>query len=86
MATIILDTAVGDPWIDAISQLEVKMEAIQARGRVKASKDLGDVAQALGIVVSSIILFNYCLNIFGIRQRPNYGHFSWLYYNPFERT
>ncbi len=55
LATTLLDTNVGEPWIDAVAQLEARMGSIQTRGRVKASKDLGDVAQALGIVVSAWI-------------------------------
>lgn len=52
LATTILDTNVGEPWVEAITQLEARMASIKARGRVKASKDLGEVAHALGIVVS----------------------------------
>ena len=51
LATLLLDTNVGEPWIEAVVQFEAKLDAIKARGRVKASKDLGEVAQALGIVV-----------------------------------
>lgn len=42
--------------MDAVAQLEARIGSIQTRGRVKASKDLGDVAQALGIVVSTTTL------------------------------
>jgi hypothetical protein len=78
LATLILDTNVGEPWIDAIAQFEAKIGAIKARGRVKASKDLGDVAQALRIVVS--VLFElYCKNnlryVVDHRWPQNYGHF-----------
>ena len=55
LATTILDASVGESWIDAVAQLEARLSSIKARGRVKASKDLGDVAQALGIVVSKLI-------------------------------
>jgi vacuolar protein sorting-associated protein 52 len=54
LATTILDANVGESWIDAIAQLEARLSSIKARGRVKASKDLGEVAQALGIVVSKL--------------------------------
>lgn len=53
LATTLLDTNVGEPWIDAVAQLEARLGSIQTRGRVKASKDLGDVAQALGIVAAT---------------------------------
>jgi hypothetical protein len=54
---------VGEPWIDAVGQFEAKIGAIKARGRVKASKDLGEVAQALGIVVSALSEQNYNNNL-----------------------
>ncbi|KAG8810652.1 hypothetical protein FRC17_002845 [Serendipita sp. 399] len=53
LATLLLDTNVGEPWIEAIAQFEKIFDAIKARGRVKASKDLSEVAQALGIVVAT---------------------------------
>ena len=51
LATLLLDTAVGEPWIDAVGQLEIRLQSIKARGRVKASRDLGEIAEALRIVV-----------------------------------
>ncbi|CCA73324.1 related to SAC2 protein [Serendipita indica DSM 11827] len=53
LATLLLDTNVGEPWIEAVAQFEEKLDAIKSRGRVKASKDLGEVAQALGIVIGT---------------------------------
>lgn len=51
LATLLLDTAVGEPWIDAVGQLEIRLQSIKARGRVRASRDLGEIAEALRIVV-----------------------------------
>jgi len=51
LATLLLDTPVGEPWIDAVGQLETRLQSINARGRVKASRDLGEIAEALRIVV-----------------------------------
>jgi len=52
-ATLLLDTPVGEPWIDAVGQLETRLQSIKARGRVKASRDLMEIAEALRIVVRS---------------------------------
>jgi hypothetical protein len=51
LATLLLDTPVGEPWIEAVSQLETRLQSIKARGRVKASRDLMEIAEALRIVV-----------------------------------
>lgn len=51
LATLLLDTPVGEPWIDAVGQLETRLQSIKARGRVKASRDLIEIAEALRIVV-----------------------------------
>jgi len=51
LATLLLDTPVGEPWIDAVGQLETRLQSIKARGRVKASRDLMEIAEALRIVV-----------------------------------
>ena len=51
LAALLLDTPVGEPWIDAVGQLETRLHSIKARGRVKASRDLIEIAEALRIVV-----------------------------------
>ena len=51
MATVILDTNVGEPWIAAVGDFEKKLVALKARGRVKAARDLAEVAEGLRIVV-----------------------------------
>jgi len=53
LATLLLDTPVGEPWIDAVGQLETRLQSINARARVKASRDLREIAEALRIVVSN---------------------------------
>ncbi|KAG8858375.1 hypothetical protein FRB91_009827 [Serendipita sp. 411] len=53
LATLLLDTNVGEPWLEAIPQFEKIFDSIKERGRVKASKDLTEVAQALGLVVAT---------------------------------
>jgi hypothetical protein len=57
LATLILDTPVGEPWIDAIGDLEKRLETIKARSRVKAARDLGEVSEGLRIVVRLLLLF-----------------------------
>ncbi|GJE84132.1 Vps52-domain-containing protein [Phanerochaete sordida] len=53
LATIILDTPVGDPWIEAITEFEARLEALKLRGRVKAARDLAEVAEGLRIVAAT---------------------------------
>ena len=52
LAAIILDTNVGDPWINAIVDFEGRLVASKARTRVKAARDLAEVIEGLRIVVS----------------------------------
>lgn len=52
LAAIILDTNVGDPWINAIIDFEGRLVASKARTRVKAARDLAEVIEGLRIVVS----------------------------------
>lgn len=47
----ILDTDVDESWIPAISEFEVRLEGLKVRGRVRAARDLGEVAEGLRIVV-----------------------------------
>jgi hypothetical protein len=51
LAITILDTDVGEPWIAAITDFEQRLDVLKARSRVKAARDLGDVAEGLRIVV-----------------------------------
>lgn len=55
LATLILDTPVGEPWIDSIGDLEKRLETIKARSRVKAARDLGEVVEGLRIVVRLLL-------------------------------
>ena len=52
LAAIILDTNVGDPWINAIIEFERHLVISKARTRVKAARDLAEVIEGLRIVVS----------------------------------
>ncbi|KAG8765683.1 hypothetical protein FRC12_007359 [Ceratobasidium sp. 428] len=49
LAVTILDTNVSEPWLPAVATLEEKMIALEARTRVRASKDLSEAAEALRI-------------------------------------
>ena len=51
LATLILDTPVGEPWIEAMYDFENKLDALKMRARVKAARDLSEVAEGLRIVV-----------------------------------
>ncbi|PFH51402.1 hypothetical protein AMATHDRAFT_74956 [Amanita thiersii Skay4041] len=53
LATLILDTEVGEPWIPAIGEFERRLVMIQTRVRVKGARDLGDVLEGLRIVVAT---------------------------------
>ncbi|KAG9219022.1 hypothetical protein CCMSSC00406_0001432 [Pleurotus cornucopiae] len=53
LATLILDTDVGEPWISAIQNFEKKLETIKARSRVKAARDLVEVVEGLRIVAAT---------------------------------
>lgn len=53
LATTILDTNVGEPWIEAIEEFEQRLITSRARTRVKAARDLGDVAEGLRIVAAT---------------------------------
>ncbi|OCH92882.1 Vps52-domain-containing protein [Obba rivulosa] len=53
LTTLILDTPVGEPWISAIGELEKRLDTLKARARVKAARDLGEVAEGLRIVAAT---------------------------------
>ncbi|KAF8192463.1 vacuolar sorting protein [Pholiota molesta] len=53
LANTILDTNVGEPWIESIIDFERRLNTIQARTRVKAARDLGEVAEGLRIVAAT---------------------------------
>ncbi|KXN83742.1 hypothetical protein AN958_00885 [Leucoagaricus sp. SymC.cos] len=50
LAVVILDTNVGEPWIEAIEDFERKLALSKSRSRVKAARDLGEVFEGLRIV------------------------------------
>lgn len=47
----ILDTDVCEAWIPVISEFELRLEGLKMRGRVRAARDLSEVAEGLRIVV-----------------------------------
>ena len=51
LLTTILDTDVGENWTTAIVELERHLETLKSRSRVKAVRDLGEVAEGVWIVV-----------------------------------
>jgi hypothetical protein len=51
LITTILDTDVGEPWIHVVADFERRLDALKARQRVRAARDLGEVAEGLRIVV-----------------------------------
>ncbi|KAH7914389.1 vacuolar sorting protein [Hygrophoropsis aurantiaca] len=53
LASIILDSDVGEPWIIAIGDFERRLDVLNARSRVKAARDLADVAEGLRIVAAT---------------------------------
>ncbi|KAF8165468.1 vacuolar sorting protein [Crassisporium funariophilum] len=53
LAAIILDTNVGEPWIDAIIDFERRLVKSRARTRVKAARDLAEVIEGLRIVAAT---------------------------------
>ncbi|KAI0320685.1 vacuolar sorting protein [Amylostereum chailletii] len=53
LATTILDTDVGEAWIPVIEDLERRLEGLKIRSRVKAARDLGEVAEGVRIVAAT---------------------------------
>ncbi|KAI0368152.1 Vps52-domain-containing protein [Pilatotrama ljubarskyi] len=53
LATLILDTRVGEDWIPAITEFERKLDTLKVRVRVKAARDLSEVAEGLRIVAAT---------------------------------
>ncbi|OSC96811.1 Vps52-domain-containing protein [Trametes coccinea BRFM310] len=53
LATLILDTRVDEDWIPAITEFERKLDTLKVRVRVKAARDLSEVAEGLRIVAAT---------------------------------
>jgi vacuolar protein sorting-associated protein 52 len=51
LLTTILDTDVGEPWIQVVADFERRLDTLKVRQRVRAARDLGEVAEGLRIVV-----------------------------------
>ena len=57
LMTVILDTDVSEAWISSIGELEQHLDTIQARGRVKAAKDMVELMAQVQLVVCSLANF-----------------------------
>ena len=55
LATLILDTRVDENWIPAIVEFERRLDTLKLRVRVKAARDLSEVAEGLRLVVRRIV-------------------------------
>ncbi|KAF8517831.1 Sac2 family-domain-containing protein [Gautieria morchelliformis] len=55
LAETILDNDVGEPWLLAVPQFELRLDALKARPRVKAVRSLAEVAEGLRIVAATKI-------------------------------
>ncbi|KAJ7904667.1 vacuolar sorting protein [Mycena olivaceomarginata] len=53
LASLILDSDVGESWILAIEEFERRLDTAKRRSRVKAARDLGDVTEGLRIVAAT---------------------------------
>ncbi|CCL99428.1 uncharacterized protein FIBRA_01446 [Fibroporia radiculosa] len=53
LATLILDTPVDEAWIPATGEFERRLNALKVRVRVKAARDLAEVAEGLRIVAAT---------------------------------
>ncbi|TFK92227.1 Vps52-domain-containing protein [Polyporus arcularius HHB13444] len=53
LATLILDTRVDENWIPAIMEFERRLDTLKLRVRVKAARDLSEVAEGLRIVAAT---------------------------------
>lgn len=86
--TLILDTNVGEPWIDAVQDLERRLMLSKARVRVKAARDLGEVSEGLRIVVCSCLHDLRVQNLLRgfSRLQPSSEHSFLPYSNLFERA
>ncbi|KAJ7765024.1 vacuolar sorting protein [Mycena maculata] len=53
LATLILDSDVGESWILSIEEFERRLDTAKGRSRVKAARDLGEVSEGLRIVAAT---------------------------------
>ncbi|KAH9918199.1 vacuolar sorting protein [Epithele typhae] len=53
LATLILDTRVDDTWIPAIMEFKRRLDMLKFRVRVKAARDMSEVAEGLRIVAAT---------------------------------
>ncbi|KAI0775920.1 Vps52-domain-containing protein [Trametes elegans] len=53
LATLILDTRVSEDWIPAIVEFERRLDILKVRVRVKAARDMSEVAEGLRIVAAT---------------------------------
>lgn len=71
LATLILDSDVGEQWITAICDFERRLDILETRARVKAARDLGEVAEGLRIVVIWKLLYDVFYVESLCRRRPS---------------
>ena len=50
-ALLILDTEVSEDWIPVVLDLERRLDALKARPKVKAARDMSEVVEGLRIAV-----------------------------------
>lgn len=86
LAFLILDSDVGEPWISAIEGFERHLEMTRVRSRVKAARDLTEVAEGLRIVASITVITARWLAHADSRPRPSCGCSSCLSFNPSEQA
>ncbi|KAF8529060.1 Vps52-domain-containing protein [Hysterangium stoloniferum] len=53
LTEIILDSEVGEPWLTAIPELAHRLDALEVRSRVKATRSIGEVAEGLRIMAAN---------------------------------
>lgn len=79
LISTILDTDISDSWIPSIGELEQHLDTLQARGRVKAAKDMVELMAQVQLVVCtpSIFLVNAYLMPRLTRPLAKYAPSSW---------
>ncbi|KZV64815.1 vacuolar sorting protein [Peniophora sp. CONT] len=68
LVAAILDTNVSEAWLTPISDLETRLEALNSRARVRAARDLGDVAEGVRIVATTKLRAFFLAHLAPIRQ------------------
>lgn len=82
LAKTILDTDVGDSWLSIIPEFEHRLNTLNARKRVKAARDLAEVAEGLRIVVRAISQHELNLLMFQMQAATKIRAFFLLLIQP----